>query len=117
VFFWLTLKRLQKLLNAKAYRNQRQTVIVLDTRRLLARHSDKVLLSPLNSGCTKPFPHPRGARTFLRVEEYPFADRRRRGLEPVVELAVDYLVPNVSSLVVNVQEIGGGSPPNVILSM
>lgn len=115
VFFWLTPGRLQKLLDAKAYRNQRQTVIVLDTRSLLVRHSAKVLLCPMNSGCTKPVPHPRDATAFMPIDEYPFANRMRRRLEPVVELAVDYLVPDVVSLAVSVREIGGGSPPNVLL--
>jgi hypothetical protein len=116
VFFWLTPERLQRLVDAKAYRNQRQTVIVLDTRKLLTRHSDNILLSPINSGCTKPFPHSRGVATFMRIEEYPFADRLRRRLEPIVELAVDYLVPNVASLTVHVREIGGGEPPRELYS-
>jgi hypothetical protein len=110
-FFWLTCQRLQRLVNAKPYRNERKTVIVLDTRKLLAMHSDKVLLSPMNSGCTAPYPHPRGLDTFKPLPEYPFDDRRRKGLEPIVELAVDYLVSDVKGMVLSVDEVGGGSSP------
>jgi len=113
VFFWLTRDRLERLLNAKAYRDRRQTIIVLDTRALLERHSDKVILSPMNSGCTKPFPHPRGKKTFLPLREYPFSERLSRGLEPVVELAVDHRVEDISELAVRVEEVGGGLPTKV----
>ena len=74
VFFWLTRDRLARMIDARAYRDKRQTVIVLDTRLLLERHSEKVILSPMNSGCTKPVPHPRGMKTFLPLPEYPFSN-------------------------------------------
>jgi hypothetical protein len=109
VFFWLTPNRLQTLVNARAYKDERKTVIVLDTRKLLHRPSNRVLLSPMNSGCTKPYPHPRGRDTFKPLPEYPFAERRRKGLEPIVELAVDYLVSDVGEMVLSVDEVGGGS--------
>jgi hypothetical protein len=115
VFFWLTRERLKTLLTAKAYRNKRHTVLVLDTRRLLERGALEVLLSPMNSGCTKPFPHPRGPTTFLPLSEYPFHSRAQRGLEPVVELAVDYLVGDVPSLLLAVVDMGGGSTPSAII--
>ncbi len=110
VFFWLTCDRLQRLIGARAYRDKRQTVIVLDTRLLLERHSEKVVLSPMNSGCTKPFPHARGKTTFLPLTEYPFSERLSRGLEPVVELAVDHGVEDISELALRVEEVGGGLP-------
>lgn len=114
-FFWLTRERLRKLLAARAYREKRQTVLVLDTRPLLECYAPRVLLSPMNSGCTKPFPHPRGSATFLPLSQYPFQSRIRRGLEPVVELAVDYLVGDVGSLVLTVAEMGGDTAPRVIV--
>jgi hypothetical protein len=107
VFFWLTPERLETLISAREYREQRKSVLVIDTRKLLERHSEQVFLSPMNSGCTKPYPHPRGLTTFRQLSVYPFADRCRRGLEPIVELAVDSLVPNVGSLVLHVEEVGG----------
>jgi hypothetical protein len=114
VFFWLTRDRLERLLNAKAYRNKRQTVIVLNTRALLKRHSDKVFLSPMNSGCTKPFPHARGKKTFLSLREYPFSERLSRGLEPIVELAVSHGVEDIGDLALRVEETGGGLPTKVL---
>ncbi len=113
VFFWLTHDRLARMLNAKAYRNKRQTVIVLDTRALLERHSKKIILSPMNSGCTKPFPHTRGKQTFLPLREYPFSERLSRGLEPVVELAVAHGLEDISELVLRIEEVGGGLPTKV----
>ena len=59
----------------------------------------------MNSGCTKTYPHIRGLTTLRPLSIYPFAYRSRRGLEPIVELAVGYLVPNVESLVLRVEEV------------
>lgn len=113
VFFWLTRERLDRLLNARAARDKRHTVIVLDTARLLARHSREVVLSPINSGCTKPYPQERGLDTFLPLESYPFEDwdRRRRGTDPVVELAVDYAVPAIRELCLSVTDVAPASAP------
>ena len=63
----------------------------------------------MNSGCTKPIPHPRGQSTFQRIAAYPYAYRktkRRRG-ERVVELAVDYAVPDVAKFVTRVSRMKG----------
>jgi len=108
VFFWLTTDRLKILRGARAYADSRQTVLVLDTLRLLRRAADRVVLSPMNSGCTTPFAHPRGLRTFLPLSEYPYQDRVRRRREPVVELAVDYKVEDIESFVISAVEMGGG---------
>jgi hypothetical protein len=116
VFFWLTEDRLNTLLNAKAYRRERHTVLTINTMLLLDRHAGRTSLSPINSGCTKPFPHPRGRATFLRLPQYPFGEwRKKRPLkDSVVELAVDYAVPDVRELVIEVKESGGGSPDSLI---
>ncbi len=107
VFFWVTQERLMKLLDARAYRGQSSVVITLETSRLLAKHQADVVLSPINSGCTKPFPHPRGPDTFQPLHQYPFdalVKKRGRSGEPVVELAVRGGVPNVSDIAELVQE-------------
>lgn len=101
VFFWLTRERLLRLLNAGTYRLEEHDVLVLNAKALVEAHLDKIWLCPMNSGCTKPFPHPRGMETFQRVSEYPYAlwrTKRKRG-ERVVELAVDYAVPDVAKFV------------------
>jgi hypothetical protein len=105
VFFWPHAQRLQTLLDAQAYRDHRQCVITVDTRRLVERHADRVLLSPMNSGATKPMPHPRSPQTFLSIRDYPFDDwRRKRGqaLKTVAEVAVTYSVPDICDMTVDV---------------
>ncbi|HST62564.1 MAG TPA: hypothetical protein VLK84_27920 [Longimicrobium sp.] len=110
VFFWLSRERLFKLLGAKAYRNKRQTVITVDTAALLARHADRVTLSPINSGSTIMNPVPRGPGTFRRIHEYPFEHwRAKRSLKKaVVELAVDYSVPDLRDLAIKVEQVDHG---------
>lgn len=112
VFFWLTEQRLNTLLGARAYRNSRHTVLILDTQSLLEIYADKVLLSPFNSGATKPFPHPRGKDTFLPLTEYPYKDwsKKRKKKDPIVELAVQHGVEEVERFVLSVYETGAGNP-------
>jgi hypothetical protein len=113
VFFWLTEERLNTLLNARAYRDQRHDVLVVDTRRLVERHEHRIVLSPLNSGCTIPFPHKRDLKTFQRMTEYPYASRKRLP-DPIVELAVDYGVPDIRDLVTEVRETAAGQGTKII---
>jgi hypothetical protein len=87
VFFWLTEDRLHRLLSAGAYRDNEHDVLELDAAALVAAHRTAITLSPINSGCTKPMPHPRGHQTFKSIADYPYAhwrSRRKRG-ERVVE--------------------------------
>ena len=46
-------------------------------------------------------PHPRDESIFARIEKYPYVDwrRKRRRGERVVELAVDYSVPDVRNYI------------------
>jgi hypothetical protein len=109
VFFWLTRARLLLLSNAGAYRGKPHDVIEVGTRPLVEAYYDKIWLCPMNSGCTKPFPHPRSEEIFRRISDYPYSERRRmkkRG-ERVVELAVDYAVPNIGDFVLRVIEMQG----------
>ena len=106
VFFWLTERRLQTLLCARAYRDRAHTVILVDTAQLVEQHLEKISLSPLNSGCTKPFPHPRGKDTFRSVSDFPFESRCKEGRKPedaVVELAVDYAVYDITEFATRVE--------------
>ena len=76
-------------------------MLELDSKALVEAYVDSVWLCPMNSGCTKPFPHPRGSWTFQRISNYPYSHwktKRNRG-ERVVEVAVDYAVPDVSKFV------------------
>jgi hypothetical protein len=109
VFFWFTRSRLFTLLNARPYRRRPHDVIELSTRRLVERHYERIWFCPMNSGCTKPIPHPRDERTFERISDYDYAGRRRgrRRGERVVELAVDYSVPDISDVVTRVVRMQG----------
>lgn len=109
VFFWLSYDRLMRLVNAKAYRNRRHCVLTINTAQLLKRHSERVVLSPINSGCTKPYPHPRGRNTFLPMAEYQFDywSKKRNRKDPIVELAVRHSVPDLREFIVNVKYMVG----------
>jgi len=109
VFFWLTMERLLTLLNAKPYRNQEHCVLTIDTALMVERHVDEITLAPLNTGCTKPYPHPRGSDTFLPLWDYPYESRRKKGnYLAIVELTVDYKVTDIEDLTVKVERMTGG---------
>lgn len=111
-FFWVAEKRFETLRTARAYEGQRQTLIIVDCGKLLSRHADRVTLCPMNSGATRPMAFPRGRTTFLPISKYPFDEsRRKRGRKgAVVELAVEYSVPDIRDLVISVSELGGDRP-------
>ncbi len=96
-FFWLTEDRLHRLTGANAYRDREHDVLEIDTRSLVQAHRQRIWLCPINSGCTKPMPHPRDEATFARIDTYPYTGWRKRRPkgERVVELAVDYSVPDI----------------------
>lgn len=97
VFFWLTEGRVDRLLQAKAYRGSTHLVLAVDTSSLVRTYSDVITLSPINSGATLYNPQPRGATTFLPIADYPWQEhRRRRGpQDAIAELTVDYAVPDI----------------------
>jgi hypothetical protein len=104
VLFWPTAQRLHGLLTARAYHRQAHTVLVVDTKRLFERHLDRVRLSPLNSGSTVYNPQKRGSDTFRSLTDFPFEERRRRGLQPVTEVAVQEGLLDIAELVVRVSD-------------
>jgi hypothetical protein len=106
-FFWLTKDRLIRLLNAGTYRNEAHDVLEVNTQQLLDDYYDKIWFCPMNSGSTKPMPHPRDENTFRRIPDYPYADWRRKRArgERVVEFVVDYGVPDISKFVMRVVEM------------
>ncbi len=118
VFFWATEERLERLLDADAYRDRSHTVLTLDTKSLITDHSERLVLSPINSGCTRPFPHPRGRSTFLPLTEYPFQywRRKRSPSESVVEVAIDEAVRDVVQYVVDVRERRAGERGHLLWS-
>jgi len=108
VFFWVSRERLEKLLGAKAYRDRAHLVLEVDTAGLVAAHEESVSLSPINSGATFSMgPAPRGPETFRRIPDHP-QDR------PVVELAVDYAVPDIEGHVLRVERRKSGWEPETL---
>lgn len=105
VFFWVTADRVSTLLNARAYRNRKHTVIIVDTAALVAEYADRIVLSPINSGSTIYNPPQRGRNTFLPFNRYPFDERRRmRGVaNAVAELAIRYSVPDIAKFAIRVE--------------
>lgn len=109
VFFWVSQDRLSRLLSARAYCQRKHCVLTLDTSRMIERHLKEITLSPINSGCTRPKPQPRGKTTFLPIASYPFDDwmKKRHGKEAIVELAVDYAVLDIAEMVTQVDHMQG----------
>lgn len=104
VFFWLTRDRLHRLTGGRTYRNTSHDVIEVNTKSLIEVNRDRIWFCPMNSGNTMPFPHPRSESTFSRIVDYPYdywRKKRVRG-ERIVELAVDYSVPDLSQHVTRV---------------
>ena len=106
-FFWLSSGRIWRLLGARAYRDQVQTVLTVDTESIVKKYAPGIRLSPINSGSTLFNPQPRGLGTFMRVGEFPFALRAKtRSLENnVVELVIDHSVPDIAQHVLAVHEV------------
>lgn len=101
VFFWVEWKRLLKLLGARAYRDRPHLVLEVDAAGLLDQHADRVSLSPINSGATFAIdPAPRGPDTFRRIADHPNG-------KPIVELSVDYAVPDIAEFTLRVRRWRG----------
>ena len=116
VFFWMNPARVERLLAARSYAARAHDVLELDARALVAAHRERITLSPINSGATRPFPVPRGPATFLPIDDYPYATwrGRRARRERVVELAVADAVPDAARFVLRVTRRGGGATPETL---
>ena len=66
VFFWPNCDRVKTFLRTPYYRSMRHLLIVVRTDRLLADCSDRIELSPINSGATRSVEHKRGRGTFAQ---------------------------------------------------
>lgn len=108
-FFWLSPSRIWSLLRARAYRETTQTVLTIDTASLVAKHSQNIWLSPINSGSALFKPQRRGLMTFQRIADFPFDDRRakRRPEDAIVELVVDHSVQDIADHVLAVHAVCG----------
>jgi hypothetical protein len=118
VFFWVSAERLVRLLNARLYRSLRHTVLHVDTAALLRAYPGRVQLAPYNTGSMHvPNMPRRGPGVFTDVADYPYdewARRRGRTGEPVVELTIDYAVPDIASYVTRAETWEEGTPMEVL---
>lgn len=116
VFFWLSEKRLTKLLGARSYAQAEHDVLRIDARAFVEAFRPRITLSPINSGATSRFPAKRGSRTFLPIADYPYAEwrkKRARG-ERVVELAVMGAAEGVERFVEKVVRMKGDAEVKVV---
>lgn len=99
VFFWVSRYELIKMLCAFQYRGKPQWIITVDTRALLEQYVDKAYVSDQNSGSLYS-KRKRGPSTFVPFAKSPIKSN-------IIELAIDYGVPNFADFVVSVKECVG----------
>lgn len=107
VFLWAEETRLFGLLNARYYRALEHDVLTIDTASLMSVYEQTTWLCPMNSGNTFPIPHFRGKSTFQRIAGYPTKVRSQAPAKEVVEVVVDYSIPDIAKHVVEVRRIKG----------
>ena len=96
IFFWPCVDRLNTHMAARGNRGKTHLVLTLDSYRLVKSYEQQIALCAMNSGNTNPFPQRRGKSSFMRMSQYPFGARRKRGFYyTVVELAVDRDIPDI----------------------
>ncbi|MBX3647958.1 MAG: hypothetical protein KIT42_14955 [Rhodocyclaceae bacterium] len=105
VFFWVSHERLLKLLGARAYRNEEHDVLTLNSEPLIRRYAASIKLCHMNSGNTFPVPHMRRPEVFANIADYPVRPRNGAPLKEVVELVVDYAVPDIRNFVMKVDRM------------
>ena len=107
VFMWAEERRLFGLLGARDYRSLEHDVLTIDAEALLTKYENSVWLCRMNSGNTWPVPHPRGMDDFKRISDYPTKVRSGVPYKEVVEVVVDYSVPDIAEYVVEVRRMQG----------
>lgn len=109
-FFWVSRERLDRLLQAHAYRTKAQVILTVDTASLIAANHGRVMLSSINSGATLYVPQPRGLKTFVAIDEFQHDAilARRSGSDAVVELVVESGVPDIRHHVLYVERVAAG---------
>lgn len=104
VFFWLDRERLITLMSAAEYADKPHTVLEIDSAGIVGRYADQIELAHMNTGNTRPFPHPRGRETFRRMKDYDYEHRRKlANYASVVELTVIGGVADIQRFVSKVE--------------
>lgn len=103
VFFWASKERLEKLLNGQAYQELSFEVLVVDTVELVSRYSNVIRLCHKNSGAMRAI-HPIGPCIFKTIDQFDSTKRRNGSPKtPVVELTVEYAIPDIEDIVIEIQ--------------
>ncbi|MBL0797841.1 DUF7002 family protein [Pseudomonas sp. B7] len=113
VFFWAEEERLHRLLGARDYRKLEHDVLTVDSAKFIPAFAESIWLCRMNSGNTWPMPHHRDTQIFRRIPDYP-VKRSGKPEKDVVELVVDYAVPNIADYVVEVRRMKGSEVLGVI---
>ena len=113
VFFWCDRDRLNRQLGACGGRPQ--IVLTLDTERLLARHAQRVALTPFNTGNARRRPAIRGRATFVPYamwlasgwcsESEALGIRERPSSHAPVELTVAGAVRDAAEFILKVEHV------------
>jgi hypothetical protein len=105
------------LLGARAYRDDYQTVLHVDTARVIGAHPD-IELAPYNTGSMHvPTAPQRGKDVFLPVSDYPHEEwvkKRGRGGDAFVNVTVPYGIPAIAEYTVGVERWHGGAVAEVV---
>ncbi len=111
VFFWTEKKDLDKLLNARLNRTRGREVLVVDTLSLARTYSERIEISPINSGVTLRKAALRGKETFSPLLKYSYDEwRGRRGKRDTIkELTVLEHVPDIRQHTIEVIQVFPGT--------
>lgn len=107
VFMWAEERRLLGLLGARDYRKLEHDVLTIDAAPLLTKYESAVWLCRMNSGNTWPVPHKRGMDDFKRIVDYPTKKRSGAPAKEVVEVVVDFSIPDIAKFVLEVRRMKG----------
>jgi len=105
VFMWAEHGRLLTLLGALGYKKLEHDVLTIDTAKLMSVYEDRTSLCRMNSGNTMPFWLPRGLDDFKRIPDYPTKIRSGAPAKAVVEVVIDYAVPDIAKYVIEVRRM------------
>jgi len=106
VFMWARQERLYGLLGARSYRTLKHDVLTIDSEGLLNSYASRAWLCHMNSGNTFPYFQARGKDLFKRIPDYP-SKKNGKPAKDIVEVVVDYSVPDIRDFVVKVQRMRG----------
>ena len=101
VFLWAQEARLHRLLDAQHYQGCEHDVLTVDTASLVKAYEPKILLCHMNSGNTFPKPSKRDFGAFKSIADFPGPTKKA-----VVEVVVEYAIPDIASFVIGGRHSG-----------